>query len=54
MGFEGSVNVDDVATAIDPWRFEPADLNSRTRSIFDVLVEASKVVCPHKVVQFEC
>jgi uncharacterized protein len=36
---EGVVNVYDAATAIGTGRFESAELNSLTRSIFEVLVE---------------
>ena len=39
VGLEGVVNVYDAATAIRTGRFEPADLNSLTRSIFEALVE---------------
>jgi uncharacterized protein len=39
VGLEGVVNVYDAATAIGTGRFEPADLNSLTRSIFEALVE---------------
>ena len=39
VGLEGVVNVYDVATAIGTGRFEPAELNSLTRSIFEALVE---------------
>lgn len=39
IGLEGVVNVYDAATAIGTGRFEPADLNSLTRSIFEALVE---------------
>ena len=39
VGLEGVVNVYDVATAIGAGRFEPAELNSLTRSIFQALVE---------------
>ena len=39
MGLEGVVNVYDAATAIGTGRFEPAQLNSLTRSIFEALVE---------------
>ena len=39
VGLEGVVNVYDAATAIGTGRFEPAELNSLTRSIFEALVE---------------
>ncbi len=39
VGLEGVVNVYDVATAIGTGRFEPAELNSLTWSIFEALVE---------------
>ena len=39
LGLEGVVNVYDAATAIGTGRFEPAELNSLTRSIFEALVE---------------
>jgi uncharacterized protein len=39
VGLEGVVNVYDAATAIGTGRFEPAELNSLTRSIFVALVE---------------
>jgi uncharacterized protein len=39
VGLEGVVNVYDAATAIGTGRFEPAQLNSLTRSIFEALVE---------------
>ncbi|WP_375568348.1 radical SAM protein [Seohaeicola saemankumensis] len=39
VGLEGVVNVYDAATAIGPGRFERAELNSLTRSIFEALVE---------------
>jgi uncharacterized protein len=39
VGLEGVVNVYDAATAIGTGRFESAELNSLTRSIFEVLVE---------------
>ena len=39
VGLEGVVNVYDAATAIGTGRFEPAELNSLTRSIFAALVE---------------
>ncbi|MEL0436660.1 radical SAM protein [Phycobacter sp. K97] len=39
VGLEGVVNVYDAATAIGTGRFEPAELNSLTRSIFKALVE---------------
>jgi uncharacterized protein len=39
VGLEGVVNVYDSATAIGTGRFEPAELNSLTRSIFEALVE---------------
>jgi uncharacterized protein len=39
VGLEGVVNVYDGATAIGTGRFEPAELNSLTRSIFEALVE---------------
>ena len=39
VGLEGVVNVYDAATAIGIGRFEPAELNSLTRSIFEALVE---------------
>lgn len=40
VGLEGVVNVYDAATASGTGRFEPAELNSLTRSIFEALVEA--------------
>jgi uncharacterized protein len=40
VGLEGVVNVYDAATAIGTGRFEPAELNSLTWSIFEALVEA--------------
>jgi len=39
VGLEGVVNVYDAATAIGTGRFEPAELNSLTWSIFEALVE---------------
>ena len=39
VGLEGVVNVYDAATSIGMGRFEPAQLNSLTRSIFEALVE---------------
>ncbi|MDE4146972.1 radical SAM protein [Phaeobacter gallaeciensis] len=39
VGLEGVVNVYDAATAIGTGRFEPAELNSLTRSIFEAMVE---------------
>jgi uncharacterized protein len=39
VGLEGVVNVYDAATAIGTGRFEPAELNSLTQSIFEALVE---------------
>ena len=39
VGLEGVVNVYDAATAIGTGRFDPAELNSLTRSIFEALVE---------------
>ena len=39
VGLEGVVNVYDAATAIGTGRFEPTELNSLTRSIFEALVE---------------
>ena len=39
VGLEGVVNVYDAATAIGTGRFESAELNSLTRSIFEALVE---------------
>lgn len=39
VGLEGVVNVYDTATAIGTGRFEPAELNSLTWSIFEALVE---------------
>lgn len=39
VGLEGVVNVYDAATAIGTGRFEPAELNSLTRSIFEALIE---------------
>jgi uncharacterized protein len=39
VGLEGVVNVYNAATAIGTGRFEPAELNSLTRSIFEALVE---------------
>ncbi|SDY30481.1 uncharacterized protein SAMN05444486_1011240 [Lentibacter algarum] len=39
VGLEGVVNVYDAATAIGTGRFEPAELNSLTRSIFEALAE---------------
>jgi len=39
VGLEGVVNVYDAATALGTGRFEPAELNSLTRSIFEALVE---------------
>ena len=39
VGLEGVVNVYDAATAIGTGRFELAELNSLTRSIFEALVE---------------
>ncbi len=39
VGLEGVVNVYDAATAIGTGRFEPAELNSLTRAIFEALVE---------------
>ncbi len=39
VGLEGVVNVYDAATATGTGRFEPAELNSLTRSIFEALVE---------------
>ena len=39
VGLEGVVNVYDAATAIGTGRFEPAALNSLTRSIFEALVD---------------
>ena len=39
VGLEGVVNVYDAATAIGTGRFEPAELNSLTGSIFEALVE---------------
>jgi uncharacterized protein len=39
VGLEGVVNVYDVTTAVGTGRFEPAELNSLTRSIFETLVE---------------
>lgn len=39
VGLEGVVNVYDAATAIGTGRFEPAELNSLKRSIFEALVE---------------
>jgi len=39
VGLEGVVNVYDAATAIGTGRFEPVQLNSLTRSIFEALVE---------------
>jgi len=39
VGLEGVVNVYDAATAIGTGRFEPSELNSLTRSIFEALVE---------------
>lgn len=41
VGLEGVVNVYDAATVLGTGRFEPAELNSLTRSIFEVLVEDS-------------
>ena len=38
-GLKSMVNVYDAATAIGTGRFEPAELNSLTRSIFEALVE---------------
>lgn len=38
VGLEGVVNVYDAATAVGTGRFEPSDLNSLTRSIFEALV----------------
>ena len=40
VGLEGVVNVYDAAAAIGSGRFEPGELNSLTRSIFEALVEA--------------
>ena len=39
VGLEGVVNVYDAATAIGTGRFEPAELNSLTWSVFEALVE---------------
>jgi uncharacterized protein len=39
VGLEGVVNVYDAATALGTGRFEPFELNSLTRSIFEALVE---------------
>ena len=39
VGLEGVVNVYDAATAIGTGRFDPAELNSLTRSIFEALLE---------------
>jgi uncharacterized protein len=39
VGLEGVVNVYDAATAIGTGRFEPAEMNSLTWSIFEALVE---------------
>jgi uncharacterized protein len=39
VGLEGVMNVYDAATAIGAGRFEPTELNSLTRSIFEALAE---------------